>query len=154
MTQTAHVLLGVGVCGIAIFGVLIATPAAHSATLSNPGDCDLSTQDLAGSGIALSATSEAVGISEASARAAAIAQLPGAKVDSVALVHLSDPTQPKLPTGPVWAIRTSSSPFVGSYGPAEDNPQRLTPACSVVFIDARTGAFVFGMQSGALPSEP
>lgn len=125
---------------LALGGGLFTVRAAGSST--GPTLSAVSAQTLAAEGIALMSPSTSATVTESAAIETAESQFPGAQDREAVLAQVRDDHQVPALDRLCWVV--SLVPPVGteSIGPPGSTPQ---PASYfVVFIDAQTGAFVFG----------
>jgi hypothetical protein len=111
---------------------------------------------LAGAGIRLQPPTSFAVVSQEAAERAAVRAMPGRTVRETVLADFSDThTVPAINTL-AWAVSLTVPP-PGSRPPSAD--QRLghrgmEPSYLVVFIDARTGAFIMATSQGRLQPRP
>jgi hypothetical protein len=140
----------------AFIAVAVAGSDRSVAGAEPAGYCSVESANLAGSGLELRRepeTSDSGYIPSARAAQLAIDAIGHGSIMEVALVSILDPAG-AIAAVPLWAVRIDGAPAIGGSGPAETNRGPLVPRCTVAFLDPRTGAVVFGFQSGPIPDLP
>jgi hypothetical protein len=141
-------LLALGVAaGAAVVLIAAASPDATRVTMSS-----ISADQLAADGITLSAldarSRAAVRVDVVAAEKVALANVrQGAATKESVLARVQDSQLPAF-DHVAWVISVDGAGLIGARGPGGFD---LTPATTVLFIDAQTGDFLFGIQDGPLP---
>jgi hypothetical protein len=126
---------------LALGGGLFTALAARSP--AGPSLSAVSAQTLAAGGITLSNPTVSATVNKAAAVGVAQNQFPGAQVREAVLAQVRDDHQAPPLDRLCWIVSLVPPAGVGSVGPSGNTS---SPASYLlVFIDARTGAFVFGI---------
>lgn len=115
----------------------------------------VSSAALADAGIRLQPPTSSAAVSQEAAERAAVRAMPGRTVRETVLADFSDiHTVPAINTL-AWAVslRVPPGSRPPSVGPPPGHPG-MEPSYLVVFIDARTGAFIMATSQGRLQPRP
>lgn len=121
-------------------GTLLTVNAARTSV--GPALTAVSAGTLAGEGITLSNPTASATVGQSTAVQTAQAQLPGSQVDQVVLAQVQDSHQNPRVDRLCWVVSLSPSGAPHSSGPP--GSAALAAGYFVVFVDAQTGAFLFG----------
>lgn len=130
---------------LVLAGGLLTVRAAGST--SGPTLTAVSAQTLASGGITLSTPTTTAAVSQSAAIQAAQTQFPGAQVHQAVLAQVQDSHQVPALDRLCWAVSLVPPAGTESVGPPGSTP--LPASYFVLFIDAQTGAFVFGTAGNA-----
>lgn len=129
-------------------GILAVTPSGPTLTT-------VSSATLAAEGVSLSAPStQTPAISAAQADSVAEnSVVPNATVREHILADLTDSTKPDIADRLVWVVSVMPPGGVWSVGgPGSGAPSRQPGTYMLVFVDAQTGEFLYGVSGGEIRS--
>lgn len=139
--------------GLAALGVTLTAASSPSPSPSSSPPPMLSTVSatvLAQAGIQLQEPTSTAAISQSAAEQAALQQMPGSTVREAVLTDFSDAHAVPSISTLAWAISLTPPPGFRAPsqgpapGPATGNPALNPASYMVIFIDAKTGAFIEG----------